>query len=578
MHKNNDKITKSNITIPSNIYIRSENPVENDFDFVKQVAGENAIKIIDEKCSNISATAKLSQIQIEKLNKKPICNEEYNSLKEQTYGEVKIDDEIHWVCRCENKNCPKFNECMSYKYSIDINRDKLGNIAPEILENVSIKYNYLDCNIPEIEKEYKENKENIEDDITENIYRNAPIEDLSNLKLDISHQSKDLFLLSMKLEKILLNPYLETIKDTEIFHAKEQLKEFSTIIDNINHFMPEKNPDIKIGILCRNEQTAENVSNNLRRKCIKHILLRDEDILEYNSFIAQIFWDYHSDLMAKDDFINRYMTRISNNELEATKMLKKILEFSSKISNTNSLSKISILKALKENLNPPSELLANSYNNIVVSTIDKSKNEIYDLVYMVTNISTHKMLEKDELNLTYLATTRAKNKLVILQTKNKKYSISNKTLRTIDVRTNYGRAYCSRVAIGLKDDICSESFVSNDFVTSLELQNYIVNEVSPFDKIELILKNGIYNIVHMKNKKIIGMLHKKISEDIKNSISIQWESKNIPPRLYDLYVSNIVTTYEKNSDNNIPVQFKKSKFWIGITVIGFAKLDWHYKP
>ena len=56
---------KSNITIASNIYNRTDMRVENDVEFVKNVSGNKALTVLKSQLRGTLVNAKLSDIQIE---------------------------------------------------------------------------------------------------------------------------------------------------------------------------------------------------------------------------------------------------------------------------------------------------------------------------------------------------------------------------------------------------------------------------------------------------------------------------------------------------------------------------------
>ena len=102
---------KSNISIRSNIYIRSSDNISRDQNYVSQVRGRELIKQIKSKYCLPSSEVRLSPWQEEVYKIGVACA--YAKNNEITHGMVKKDGINAWEGRCENSNCFRFSTCKS---------------------------------------------------------------------------------------------------------------------------------------------------------------------------------------------------------------------------------------------------------------------------------------------------------------------------------------------------------------------------------------------------------------------------------------------------------------------------------
>ena len=92
------------------------------------------------------------------------------------------------------------------------------------------------------------------------------------------------------------------------------------------------------------------------------------------------------------------------------------------------------------------------------------------------------------------------------------------------------------------------------------------------DKLQIIRdKNNNYNIYHNDLK--IGRLNENISKDFWNSINKTDDKRNIPSKLLEVYVSNIISIINPSYDEKIPFRLRKSKIWLGVEITGFARTE-----
>ncbi len=142
---------------------------------------------------------------------------------------------------------------------------------------------------------------------------------------------------------------------------------------------------------------------------------------------------------------------------------------------------------------------------------------------------------------------------------------------------NRKNIFCNCITVGLNGDIDNNSFVSGDFYSVLDLQEYIINNIKLYDKL-YVKKSAVagrYEIYH--KERFIGTLSEKMIEEINTGIKSTDYNYNMPERLENIYVSGITTEILRKSDINIPVEYQKSKICFGIQITGLAKLKFEKK-
>ncbi|GHS91096.1 hypothetical protein AGMMS49957_17850 [Synergistales bacterium] len=111
-------------------------------------------------------------------------------------------------------------------------------------------------------------------------------------------------------------------------------------------------------------------------------------------------------------------------------------------------------------------------------------------------------------------------------------------------------------------------------VDFIERQNYIAKEIEPGDKIEILLnqKSQKYYIYHGEHP--IGRLTGSASQDFRNAVNKSQIQHNIPSKLEDVYVKDIVTVLIDDSMKRVASPFDESGMWLGVTITGFAKISY----
>ena len=161
---------KSNITIASNVYHRSNDDIAQDTNYIKAISDPAFLKKIAPQIS--TSRIKLDSWQEKLIKDGEICylNREAGNA-DSTHGLIKVDDKHVLSCRCEYKECKNYEKCMSEAHSVRIEReiDDINN--NEIDDNTLNLFNPLgdtsnifeESEFEDEEKESEEENSNEED-------------------------------------------------------------------------------------------------------------------------------------------------------------------------------------------------------------------------------------------------------------------------------------------------------------------------------------------------------------------------------------------------------------------------------
>lgn len=339
-----------------------------------------------------------------------------------------------------------------------------------------------------------------------------------------------------------------------------------------------KAPTLSTAILCRNNGEAEYISGLLCEKRIIHALNRGVDnVSPLPRWIADVFWDCCCSTISKKNFVERFKFRCDS------KLHPEVLwELLCKLTNSQDKTVISIPKlttALTITNNIPSEFFDDT-PMLTVSTIHKAKGSEFDRVILIESDIKPSSDCAEEARVKYVALTRPKTQFITMK-KNTKYFKRTMSGRVIETglhniyKTN--NKYCKCITVGLTGDIDNNSFVSGDFDTILDLQEYIKNCVKRYDKLsaQRSATSRMYEIYH--NGRYIGTLSKKIIGELDMGINATDYKYNLPDSLENLYVSSITTEVLKQFDASIPAEYQKSSICFGIQITGLAKLVFEKK-
>lgn len=337
-------------------------------------------------------------------------------------------------------------------------------------------------------------------------------------------------------------------------------------------------PTVSTAILCRNNGEAEYISGLLCEKGIVHTLNRGvNNVFPLPRWIADVFWDCCRPTISKKDFIERFTFRCDT-ELDP----EVLWELLRKLTDSQDKTVISIQKlitALTISNNIPSEFFGDA-PMLTVSTIHKAKGSEFDRVILIESDIKPSSDSAEEARVRYVALTRPKTQFITMK-RNTRYFKRTMSGRVIETglhniyKTN--NKYCKGITVGLTGDIDSNSFVSGDFSSILDLQEYIIHSVKLYDKLSAkrSTTSRMYEIYH--NGRCIGSLSKKMIGELDMGVSSTDYKCNLPDSLENLYVSGITTEVLKQFDASIPVEYQKSKICFGIQITGLAKLVFEKK-
>ncbi|HRR76625.1 MAG TPA: UvrD-helicase domain-containing protein [Ruminococcus sp.] len=337
-------------------------------------------------------------------------------------------------------------------------------------------------------------------------------------------------------------------------------------------------PTVSTAILCRNNGEAEYISGLLCEKGIVHTLNRGvNNVVPLPRWIADVFWDYCRPTIIKRDFIERFTFRCDS------KMNPEVIwELLCKLTDSQDKAVINVPKlwaALTITNNIPSEFFGNA-PMLTVSTIHKAKGSEFDRVILIESDIKPSSDSAEEARIRYVALTRPKTQFITMK-KNTKYFKRTMSGRVIETglhniyKTN--NKYCKCITVGLTGDIDNNSFVSGDFDSILDLQEYIIHSVKLYDKLSAkrSVSSSVYEIYH--NSRCIGCLSKKMTAELDMGVSSTDYKYNLPDSLENFYVSGITTEVLKQFDASVPVEYQKSRICYGIQITGLAKLVFEKK-
>lgn len=337
-------------------------------------------------------------------------------------------------------------------------------------------------------------------------------------------------------------------------------------------------PTVSTAILCRNNGEAEYISSLLCKKGIPHNLNRGvNNTASLPRWIADVFWDHCFENISKSDFIERFKFRCSC-DIDSEILWKHLC----KLTNTKDDTIINVSKlttALTVSNNIPNDFY-DKPPMLTVSTIYRAKGSEFDKVILIESAIDTSSKGAEEARIQYVALTRPKMQFETMR-KTTRYFMRIMSGRVIEtglhnIYKTLNR-YCKCIAVGLTGDIDVTSFVSGNFDSILDLQQYIIENVKLYD--ELSAKRspvtGRYEIYH--KGRCIGSLSKEMIAEIDIGVRSTDYKYNLSKELENLYVSGITTEILKQFNTNVPIEYQKSKICFGIQITGLARLIFEKK-
>ena len=249
--------------------------------------------------------------------------------------------------------------------------------------------------------------------------------------------------------------------------------------------------DMSTAILCRNNGEAEYISSLLCEKGIFHTLNRGvNNNIPLPRWIADIFWDYCLETISRKDFAERFGFRCSSNL--KPNILWELLCRITESQNKDFVDVSKMITALTVTNNIPSEFYDKS-PTLTVSTIHKAKGSEFDRVILIESNIEPSSESAEEARIRYVALTRPKKQFITMSRKTKyfKRTVSGRVIET-GLHSVYkaSNKYCKCITVGLTGDIDSSSFVSGNFVSAIDLQQYITNNIKFYDKLSAVRSYG----------------------------------------------------------------------------------------
>ena len=217
---------------------------------------------------------------------------------------------------------------------------------------------------------------------------------------------------------------------------------------------------------------------------------------------------------------------------------------------------------------------------LTVSTIHKAKGSEFDRVILIESDIKPSSDSAEEARVRYVALTRPKSQFITMK-KNSKYFKRTMSGRVIETGLHNmyktSNRYCKCITVGLIGDIDNNSFVSGDFDSILDLQEYIIHNIKMYDKLSAKRSpiTWLYEIFH--NGRCIGSLSKQMINELDMGVSLTDYKFNLPDSLENLFVSDITTEVLKKFSADVPIEYQKSRMCFGIQITGLAKLVFEKK-
>lgn len=391
-------------------------------------------------------------------------------------------------------------------------------------------------------------------------------------KLEKNHrQSTWLINTTMPLRKTILDGKKSPVHDSIIsMNGNVPALVSGTASTKISHSQLQRMEESgTVCLMCRNNAQVLATSTNLRKRGIKHIVNAYNEFEYLSDWIGKIFTHYSKEIITYVEFEKRLAA--VKNDISAYDVWERLQDV---IGSQNNVLKVSDILAAVAKSKVDDPIFRNvPVGNLIVSNIHKSKGREYDTVVvekkfinrLINDSRSFKSVPQylEEAKTLYVAVTRPRTKLYFNSLASTDVSLKRikKTGRKRWARGD-GRNL-KRVEIRALSDADIMSF------DTLDIQNYIKNNVSVGDEINLVQdrnsSNMTYNIVHLSDvgERKIGKTTMELTEDI-DAIITPYNSP-WPKRITDLYVSGI--------HSYVASDFKSVWCWVDFCGLGTAFTD-----
>jgi hypothetical protein len=123
--------------------------------------------------------------------------------------------------------------------------------------------------------------------------------------------------------------------------------------------------------------------------------------------------------------------------------------------------------------------------------------------------------------------------------------------------------------------VLSAGFVSGNLEDAIDTQEYISKAVSVGDEMELILTGSVYHARH--KGRVIGSLTSDLCNEFLRISRENNPYSKTPPYLSPVFVTNIISVVPDRFPEGVSTYFRSTKFWLGVELSGFPKINWHYE-
>jgi len=319
-----------------------------------------------------------------------------------------------------------------------------------------------------------------------------------------------------------------------------------------------------------NAQTAH-LSTVLHSKGVDHDVYRGSQYKSIPLWIARVFKDVTHEYMSRQEFTERCLLKGIHDVETYWSSLKEIdAWYDCESINVNSLKKA--LSYTKDVSKLPDESCEKS---VILSTVHKAKGKEFTHVFLNKSLINEKNYNNaknriDEFKIAYVALTRAKEKLDFI--KSDFVFAKNINGRPCGKLNNYSDYSLRNILIGDDQDLDFYSFVDGDDY-SAELKQKQIELLQNGDFVDIILACGKYNV--MFNNVIIGRLSEKFKSDLLTVLKhYQYPDGYWPSAFSNVCITKVVTIVHQNVSEYVPAQYRKSGFWHGFEIYGFATMHW----
>lgn len=354
--------------------------------------------------------------------------------------------------------------------------------------------------------------------------------------------------------------FTTVITNKPIDEAKKDLlsKMRSADLSKLSH------TDGEAAVLCQNSGYAKYVSLVLRQNGIPHTLLSGESPLPVRQ-LADILWDTHEKIIARDNFIKRFVTRCGSGEAHADETFNMLCGLIKRDPSEGlellRLAEVIMLGGI------PMNLVNAANEKIVVAEIGSTIGRAFNTVFLLAGAESGFI--DDAGKLLYLAATGRTIPPALLKLENIPEPISGSDNRYVYVNGEQKPLF----SLGNPGDVDFRSFIGGSMGDAVRKQAYISKNVKPGDDITLVLNDRVYDIVH--GSTAIGKMSDNFSKSLTGEYGGKRYLETLPEKIEGAYAANVFTVVSccdpSEYEGLISPQFREHRFWYGVEIGGFGE-------